>query len=70
MMTSSSGLKWPGYGAQPNPLCARCKQEVEGVPLSAAAHFKVYCSDRCRPSAPDDLLKVSGRFDSMGLRNR
>jgi hypothetical protein len=69
---SSHGFKWPGYGSMiaSGPLCATCKQEVDGVPMSAAKDFKVYCSERCRPSAPDDLLQVAGRFDSMGLRNR
>lgn len=52
------------------PPCATCKQGVPDVPKSAAKEFAVYCSDRCRPSTPPDLLSVRGRFDSLKLRNR
>ena len=69
---SNHGFKWPGYGDMltSGPLCANCRQEVPDVPKSCAEHFKVYCSERCRPSAPDLLIGVGGRFDSMKLRNR
>lgn len=69
---SNHGFKWPGYGDMltSGPLCTTCKQEVADVPKSAAQDFKVYCSERCRPSTSDGLLNVPGRFDHLKLRGR